>query len=222
MDEHAQRICALADDAAKAEDGMSALRTLTELRSEAEELAKAHVERALASGHSFADIARALGISRQAAHRRYRDLASERPSEPRPRLVASAVARHAMRLAREDAVAEGARLGPEHVLLGILGTDCDVSRALEAEGVTLDAARACARGTDRGGDGVDGSASLRRMLTEAGRVAVSRGEERLGVEQLLLAALDDADDGARRTLTALGVSPESIRVQLSRSRVIAR
>ena len=70
MDEHAQRICALADDAANAEDGMSALRTLTELRSEAEELAKAHVARALASGHSFADVARALGISRQAAHRR--------------------------------------------------------------------------------------------------------------------------------------------------------
>jgi AcrR family transcriptional regulator len=222
MEEHAQRICALADDAANAEDGMSALRTLTELRSEAEELAKAHVERALASGHSFADIARALGISRQAAHRRYRDLAPERLSEPRPRLVASAVARHVMRLAREDAVAEGAPLGPEHILLGILGTDCDVSRALEAKGVTLDAARACARGTDRDGDGVDGSANLRRMLTKAGRVAVSRGEERLGAEQLLQAALDDADDGARRTLTALGVSPDSIRVQLSRSRVIAR
>ena len=218
MDEHAKRICALADDAANAEDGLSALRTLRELRSEADELAKAHVERALASGRTFADIARALGTSRQAAHRRYRHLAPERTSESSPRLAASAVARHAMRLAREDAVAEGAPLGPEHVLLGILGTDCDVSRALVAEGVTLDAARACARDGD--GDG-DGSANLRRMLTEAGRVAVSRGEGRLGVEQLLLAALDDADDGARRTLTALGVSPESIRVQLSRPRVIA-
>lgn len=220
MDEHAKRICALADDAANAEDGLSALRTLSELRSEAEELAKAHVERALASGRTFADIARALGTSRQAAHRRYRHLAPERTSESSPRLAASAVARHAMRLAREDAVAEGAPLGPEHVLLGILGTDCDVSRTLMAEGVTLDAARACARGTDR--DGGDSSTNVRRMLTEAGRVAVSRGEDQLGVEQLLLAALDDADDGARRMLTALGVSPESIRVQLSRSRVIAR
>lgn len=195
---------------------MSALRTLTELRSEAEELAKAHVERALASGHSFADVARALGISRQAAHRRYRHLAPERTSEPRPRLVASAAVREAMRLAREGAVAEGAPLGPEHVLLGILGTDCDASRALEAEGVTLAAARACARETHRDGNGVDGPANLRRMLTEAGRVAVARGDERLGAEQLLLAALDDADDGARRTLAALGVSPASIRVQLSR------
>ena len=222
MDEHAKRICALADDAANAEDGLSALRMLSELRSEAEELAKAHVERALASGRTFADIARALGTSRQAAHRRYRHLAPERTLESSPRLAASAVARHAMRLARENAVAEGAPLGPEHVLLGILGTDCDVSRTLVAEGVTLDAARACARATDRDGDGGDSSTNVRRMLTEAGRVAVSRGEDQLGVEQLLLAALDDADDGARRTLTALGVSPESIRVQLSRSRVIAR
>lgn len=214
MDEHAQRICALADDAANAADGMSALRTLTELRSEAEELAKAHVERALASGHSFADVARALGISRQAAHRRYRHLAPEPTSEPRARLVASAEVREAVRLAREGAVAEGAPLGTQHVLLGILGTDCDASRALAAEGVTLDAARACARETNRNGDGADGPANLRRMLKEAGRVALARGDERLGAEQLLLAALGDADDGARRTLAALGVSPASIRVQL--------
>ena len=119
-----------------------------------------------------------------------------------------------MRLARERAVAEGSPLGPEHVLLGILGTDCDAARALEAVGVTVDAARACARARARDSDGIDGSANTRRMLKEAGRVAVARGDERLGAELLLLAALGDADDGARSTLAALGVSPASIRGQL--------
>ena len=214
MDERAQRIFALADEAANAEDGMSALSSLNELRSEAEELATAHVERALASGRTFADIARALGISRQAAHRRYRHLAPERTSEGRPRLVASAETREAMRLARAGAVADGSPLGPEHVLLGILGTDCLAARALEAEGVTLDAARAYARAGDGDGDGADGPVNLRRILKEAGQVAVARGDERLGAELLLMAALDDADDGARRTLAALGVSPASFRGQL--------
>jgi ATP-dependent Clp protease ATP-binding subunit ClpA len=217
MDEHAKRICELAEDAAHAEDGMSALRTLTELRQEAELLAEAHVERALAAGHSFADVARALGISRQAAHRRYRELAPERPSEPPRRLRATAEARAAVRLAREHAVAAGEDLRAKHVLLGILGTDGDAARALQAQGVTVEAAHACARAMDGDGarsDASDGDANLRRMLREAGRVALARGEERLGAEQLLLAALGDADDGARRTLAALGVTPASIRTQL--------
>lgn len=220
MDEHAKRVCELAEEAAQAGDGMSALRTLTELHQEAEELTKAHVERALASGQSFADVARALGISRQAAHRRYRHLAPERTSEPPRRLIATAAAREAVRLARERAVAAGEELRAKHVLLGVLGTDTDAARALEAEGVTLDAARACARAADSqgaehaNGTGDDGSACLRRMLREAAVVAVARGEERLGAEQLLLAALADADGGARRTLAALGVTPASVRKRL--------
>ena len=211
MEENAKRVCELAQEAAHAEDGMSALRTLTELGREAEELTRAHVEHALASGHSFADVARALGITRQAAHRRYRRLAPERTPAPPRRLVATAEARHAVRLARERAIAAGEPLRAKHVLLGVLGTDTDAARALEAEGVTLDAARACARAADAGDND---PASLRRVLRAAALVAAARGEERLGAERLLLAALADADGGARRTLAALGVTPASVRKRL--------
>jgi ATP-dependent Clp protease ATP-binding subunit ClpA len=210
MDELGKRICELAERAANAEDAESALRTLTELQQELDQFVSANVENALADGRSFADVARALSITRQAAHRRYRDLASERSKERPRRLVATDDARAAVRLARERAVAAGDPPRSEHVLLGILGTDTDASRALQAEGVTLEAAQACARGSDDG----DAEPSLRRILRQAGRVAIARGDERLGSDQLLLAALADRDGGAQRTLAAIGVTPAAIRNRL--------
>ena len=216
MKEHGKRICELAEEAANAEDAESALGTLSELRRELEVFVGTQVERALASGRSFADVARALDISRQAAHRRYRHLAPERPPERPPRLVATDHARAAVRLARERAVAAGEPPGSEHVLLGILGTDTDAARALRAEGVTLETAQACVPASaadDARSDG-DATPSLRRILRRAGRVAVARGDERLGSDQLLLAALADPDGGALRTLVALGVTAAAIRKRL--------
>jgi Clp amino terminal domain, pathogenicity island component len=212
MEERGERICALAEEAARAEDAESALRALAELRPELEEFVCANVERALASGRSFGDVARALRISRQAAHRRYRDLAPEPPRARPRRLAATDDARTAVRLARERAIAAGVPPRSEHVLLGILGTHSDAARALQAEGVTFEAAKACARPSALN-DG-DAGSSLRRILRQAGQVAVARGDERLGSDQLLLAALADRDGGALRTLVALGVTPASIRTRL--------
>jgi hypothetical protein len=211
MEELGERVCELAEKAANAEDAESALRTLTELQHEVDQFVRANVEHALASGRSFGDVARALSISRQAAHRRFRNLAPERPPK-RSRLVATDETRTAMRLARERAIAAGAAPRSEHVLLGILGTDTDAARALQAEGVTFEAAQACARAaaSDDGGAG----SSLRRILRNAGRSAVARGDERLGTDELLLAALADRDGGALRTLVALGARPASIRTRL--------
>lgn len=215
MPEEGERICELAEEAASADDAMSALATLTVLRREADDLVREHVEQALASGRSIADVARALEISRQAAHRRYRHLVPERAPVPPGRLKVTAPARDAVRLARERAVASGEPLGSHHVLLGILCTDTDASRALEAEGVTFDTALACARTTPAAtSDGTNRSGSLRRILREAGSVAVARGQDRLGPEQLLLAALIDADEGASSTLVALGVPAASLRKRL--------
>ena len=210
MEEQGKRICELAEEAASAEEADAALRTLTELQHELEEFVAMNVRRTLEEGRSFADVARALGISRQAAHRRYRHLAPAPARERPPRLVATDDARAAVRLARERAIAAGEPPRSEHVLLGILGTETDAARALEAEGVTFETARACAAAAPADDDG----SSLRRILRQAGRVAVARGDERLGSDQLLLAALADRDGGAVRTLVALGVAPAAIRKRL--------
>jgi hypothetical protein len=55
-------------------DPVDALRALTALRDELDVLEHEQVRRALDGGDTFADVARGLGISRQAAHRRYRYL----------------------------------------------------------------------------------------------------------------------------------------------------
>ena len=79
MAPNAQRIIALLERTLTDPDPIEALATLTDLRGELDELERTHVARALQAGESFADVARPLGISRQAAHRRYRDLACPPP-----------------------------------------------------------------------------------------------------------------------------------------------
>ena len=55
-----------------------------------------------------------------------------------------------------------------------------------------------------------------RILRQAARVALSRGDRKVDLEQLLLAALAEPDGGATRTLTALAVEPASVRERLRR------
>src|SRR4051812_18552959 len=91
----------------------ASLRALSALREQLDQLERAQVARALAEGQTFTSIARPLGISRQAAHRRYRDLA--------PTL--SAEARAALLRAREEAARHGSHsIDGEHLLLALADT----------------------------------------------------------------------------------------------------
>jgi hypothetical protein len=217
MADQAQRICELAQESAAASDHETALRALTELRSEVDEFVRVHVGQALAAGRSFSDVARALGISRQAAHRRFRDLAPARRRDP---LVATDAARRVIRLAQAEAIAAGASPGSEHVLLGILRTDCEAARALRFDGVTPERARACVQShavrTAEGEPEASHSNSLPRILKQAARIALRRGDRELDPDPLLLAAVADPDGGARGTLTALSVEPASLQARLCR------
>src|SRR5215211_6766944 len=132
-----QRICRLAEEAANAAEPCDALRLLCELRRELEDFERRQAARALTRGESFGAIARALGVSRQAAHRRFRDLAPggegdgvERPT-PEARLVTD--------YAREESIALGdAGVHSEHLLLAVLRLGDDHAEALREAGVTLE------------------------------------------------------------------------------------
>ena len=213
MADQAERICELAQKSAAAADTDTALRALTELRGEVDAFVRVQVGRALAAGQSFSHVARTLGISRQAAHRRFRDLAPSRVRDRKRPLVATQAARRAVRLAQAEAYAAGATPGGEHVLLGILRTDCEAARALRFEGVTPERARACLQTIAR--DGQD-PGSIRRILKQAAAIALNRGDRELDLEQLLLAALADPEGGASRTLAALAVRPASVRDRFAR------
>jgi transposase-like protein len=94
-----------------ASDPVRALRELRALRAELDAFERERVRVALESGSSFAAVARALGITRQAAHRRYRNLTSEPP-----RLVATPEALAVLQRARHVAARAGSpTLEAEHV-----------------------------------------------------------------------------------------------------------
>jgi ATP-dependent Clp protease ATP-binding subunit ClpA len=224
----------LARDVALSADAENALRALSALRTELDMLEPELVGRALQSGASWSQIARALGVTKQAAHRKHRHLSDWNPARPGgsgPKMLVTSEARRAIQLAREEAHALGqAAVGTEHILLGILR--CSQSHAvgaLNALGVTLDAARECLQPTIVGipsaSDGPDAvrasrqtgiTPQARRILEGSLREAVKRSEGYIGVEHLLLALLADSRNGATQTLEALRTTPNQIRRQLER------
>ena len=144
----------LARDTARLADPETALRALTALRQELDATEPDLVLRALQAGASWSRIARALGISKQAAHRKYRYLFDHAmdASTGGPKLLVTPEARQSMQFAREEAKRLGQpAVGTEHVLLGIL--HCRESyavRALNALGVTLETARELPSDDDAG------------------------------------------------------------------------
>jgi len=200
-----------------------ALHALSTLRRELEAFERVQAWKALDNGSSYGAVARALGISRQAAHRRYRELAAatEPPSgaEPTaPRLRVAPEARAAVQLAGEEATRMGAvRMGSEHLLLGILRAgDGKAAAILRGAGVTLEAARLAAQPTLAGEEPPAGgiTAYARRVFHEALRTAAADPSHVINVSDLLRAALSDSAGGAHRTLEALGVSTSDVRARL--------
>src|SRR4051794_15679438 len=101
-----------------ATDPVRALRELCALRAELDAFERERVRLALESGASFAAVARALGITRQAAHRRYRHLTSEPP-----RLVATPEALAILQRARHVAARAGSpTVEGEHVAEALAGS----------------------------------------------------------------------------------------------------
>jgi ATP-dependent Clp protease ATP-binding subunit ClpA len=211
-----ERLSRLAAEAAGAPTPGAALRKLSELRVELEAFERRQVAHALAEGATFAAIARDLGLTRQAVHRRFRELASTQP----PLLTAPDV-RRIMRYAREEAAALGAdELGGEHVLLAVLRAgDLPAAALLEGAGASLDRARTQVEAAttprrklfQRSPDAGD----LRSLLAAPAREARARGSRRIEVEDVLLGALADFDGGASRTLRALGVDVDGLRAVIA-------
>jgi transposase-like protein len=194
----AEDLCRLAEAAANSLTPLEAVERLQELRTAVDALERREIARALAAGESMSEVARSLGVTRQAAHRRFRYLAGGRPAAtPQARLV--------LLYARREATALGTSVGPAHVLLGILRhRDERAVAALEGMGLTVEAARErlLARAA-RGGD-------ARLLLADAARDAFRDGEQSLGVGHLLAACLRDAGVAA-----ALGQSAAPARLSAS-------
>ena len=229
MADPAERLRELLEHATDVGDPDAALRALTTLREELEAFERVQVARALDAGSSYGAVARALGISRQAAHRRYRDLAGVSLDDPRgaasERIVVTSEARAAVQLAREEAARLGATVvGSEHLVIGLLRLETRASDALRGEGISLDGPRTAAQPTlvdvrppprERREEAGELSDYARATFERSLHVALARGDRHLGADHLLLAALADAQGGAARTLAELGVDPAAIRGRIA-------
>jgi len=218
------RLVDLLEQAMRATDPEVALHAVSALRRELDAFERVQAWRALEAGSSYGAVARALGISRQAAHRRYRELAAatDPPSaddEP-ARLHVSPEARAAVQLAGEEAAAMGAtRIGSEHLLLGILRAgDPIAAAALRAGGITLENARMAAQPTLDDGAADDHTSQVtayaRKVFTDALRTAAADPSHVIEVTDLLKSALSDPQGGACRTLQALSVDVDALRASL--------
>jgi Clp amino terminal domain, pathogenicity island component len=220
----------LARRATRTLDPEAGLKALTALRQRLDELEMLQVSNAVESGLSWSEIARALGISRQAAHKRYSGRKGHSRASGRPRrMLVTAEARHAVKFAREEAHALGAGvIGTEHILLGILR--CERSHAtwaLRALGARLEDARAAAEPTVAPREmppAVDEprhpawrgmSPHVRDVLERSLEEALKRGEGYIGVEHLLLAVLRDDHGGAAQTLRRMEIEAREVRSRLS-------
>ncbi|WP_051323654.1 Clp protease N-terminal domain-containing protein [Candidatus Solirubrobacter pratensis] len=214
------RLTELLEHAVKAGDAETSLHALAALRRELDAFERVQAWRALEAGSSYGAVARALGISRQAAHRRYRELAdAAEPPTGAPALRVTPEARAAVQLAGDEAKALGAsRIGSEHLLLGILRAgDPRAAGALRQHGVRLEAARLAAQPT-LVADEDDGTPAItayaRRVFGEAMRQAAA-DRHAIDVADLLAAALRERGGGACRTLEALGVDAAAIQRDLA-------
>lgn len=210
-----QRICTLAEEAAEAAEPEAALQTLTRIREELAEFERQQVARALTSGRSYGDVARAMGISRQAAHRRFKDLTVRRRGKPGS-LALTPEVRLVFEYARAEARALGASvLMPVHVVLGILRNgDRRAAAALTVSGLELDDAREAARADAEAVGGSVKKVDIRELLAETAQCARQCDAETIEVEHLLRSALAGDARSAGGMLERLGVDPDRVLAEL--------
>ena len=172
------------------------------------------VDRCRRHGHSWTEISGALGVTKQAAHKRF--------SFPAPTLErVTDRARRAIDAATEAARALGHNyVGTEHVLLGLFAEPEGLAaRALAEAGVDRAAVEAkVLEIVPRGGEPLlenppytpRASLALQAALGEALRLF----HNYIGTEHILLALMRDQDGLAARALGELGVSTEGTRSRL--------
>ncbi|MGW4570083.1 ATP-dependent Clp protease ATP-binding subunit [Streptomyces tendae] len=168
------------------------------------------VDQARRSGASWTDIGKSMGVTRQAAQKRFvpkesADLdASQGFSRYTPR------ARNVVMSAHNAAKTAGSTEGlPEHLVLGLVAERESLSaKAIAAQGVTLDAIREAATAVlppaaAEVPELVPYGAAAKKVLELTFREALRLGHNYIGTEHILLALLEH-EDGAG-VLSGLGL-----------------
>ncbi|GGP15083.1 ATP-dependent Clp protease ATP-binding subunit [Nonomuraea glycinis] len=174
------------------------------------------VDRARHSGASWTEIGRSMGVTKQAAQKRFvpkeggsgslaDDLRNFARYTDRARVVLVQAQEEARRLGHNH-------IGVGHLALGLLHEpEAPAAEAVRAAGTSLGAAReAVESALGPGGPALSGavpfSAPGKKALELTLREALRLGHDHVGAEHLLLAVLGLPEDPAVQALTGLGVT----------------
>ncbi|WP_406360971.1 ATP-dependent Clp protease ATP-binding subunit [Streptomyces sp. NBC_00715] len=155
------------------------------------------VDQARRSGASWTDIGKSMGVTRQAAQKRFVPKAEVDldPSQGFGRYTERA--RKVVMAAHEASKAAGNAEGlPEHLVLGLLSEpDAFAARAITAQGVSLDTVREAATAalppaTDEIPELVPYGPAAKKVLELTFREALRLGHNYVGTEHILLALLE--------------------------------
>jgi ATP-dependent Clp protease ATP-binding subunit ClpA len=221
-------------------DPAARLEALCELRRELDAIESELAAEAIRAGMSWREIGAAIGVSKQAAHRRHRDSVARLVKEGDATEVGSTAggvnvsvpARRAVRIARQEAASLGdEEVGTEHLLLGILQCGDDQAVALlrrlgvtleatrdavqPTTEMTLEAARRAYANSERAGAATVVSPVARRILERALTHAAARDSSELTALDLLRSVVMHDESGAARTLARLGVDAARLRSEIA-------
>lgn len=181
------------------------------------------VDQARRSGASWTDIGSSMGVTKQAARKRFLpkdpgDPSTVDPSEGFERFTLRA--RNAVVAAHDEArSAANAEVGTAHLVLGLLSEPEGLAaKAVAGSGVSLDAVRRAALdalgpAVEDAPDLVPYDADAKKALELTFREALRLGHNYVGTEHLLL-ALIELEDGAG-LLSGLGIEKAAMETQIA-------
>jgi len=206
----------------------SAVRISEHLGELADHLIGHFVDQARKTGASWTDIGQSMGVTKQAAQKRFvakapdwADLLSGAfPQDPVKFSRFTDRAKRTVIAARQEAIRyRNEQVLPGHVALGLLHEPEGLAaQAIQALGVPPDAARealgaalpGAMEGVRRPGH-IPFDSRAKKVLELALREALTLGHNYIGTEHILLAVLDDEESSGGGALTGLGISKERAR-----------
>jgi hypothetical protein len=183
------------------------------------------VDQARRSGASWTEIGKSMGVTKQAAQKRFVARGPGEPSDLDPSqgfTRFTARARNVVMAAQNEARAAGnAEIHPEHLVLGLLAEqEGFAAQAILAQGVPLDTVRQAATAAlppaaDQVPDLIPFDPRARKALELTYRQALRLGHNYIGTEHILLALLELEDGGG--VLVGAGVDGAAAEAHIART-----
>ncbi|MEY9944454.1 Clp protease N-terminal domain-containing protein [Kitasatospora sp. GAS1066B] len=225
---HSIRLDDLIDGIKKTNDDVleqlsSAVITADHLGDVADHLIGHFVDQARRSGASWTDIGRSMGVTRQAAQKRFVPKDPGEPSDLDPSQGFGRFtdrARHVVMAAQEEArAAHNEEIGVGHLLLGVLHEPDGLgAKALIAQGLTPDAVRAAVSAALPAAAAevpelIPYDAGARKVLELTFREAIRLAHNYVGTEHILLALLEF--EHGEGVLSILGLAKAAVEAGLA-------